>query len=161
MNAKLILVGLASVVVLVPLGTASGQDWSAGSPYSSNGWGYGWPATSYAGEAIPYFSLFPPVYYSYPVPRTYGYSPFAYPPGFVTPSPQLARAAITQNSYAMSGGAEPVAQQRRPPLRIDNPFVGPPSPPGVSMNQKPLSRQPKVIYPAAMARRGSESARGS
>jgi hypothetical protein len=34
---------------------------------------------------LPYFALHPPVYYSYPVPRTYGYSPFAYPPHVMTP----------------------------------------------------------------------------
>ena len=33
----------------------------------------------------PYFALHPPVYYSYPVPRTYGYSPFAYPASVRTP----------------------------------------------------------------------------
>lgn len=33
----------------------------------------------------PYFALHPPVYYSYPVPRTYGYSPFAYPGIVATP----------------------------------------------------------------------------
>lgn len=30
---------------------------------------------------LPYFSLFPPVYYSTPVARPYGFSPFALPPG--------------------------------------------------------------------------------
>lgn len=34
---------------------------------------------------VPYYAAFPPVYYSAPVPRTYGYSPFAYPPGYTTP----------------------------------------------------------------------------
>jgi hypothetical protein len=34
---------------------------------------------------VPYFAAHPPVYYSTPVPRTYGYSPFAYPPGVRTP----------------------------------------------------------------------------
>jgi hypothetical protein len=34
---------------------------------------------------LPYFALHPPVYYSCPVPRTYGYSPFAYPPYVMTP----------------------------------------------------------------------------
>jgi hypothetical protein len=34
---------------------------------------------------VPYFSAFPPVYYSTPVPRTYGYSPFAYLPHVQTP----------------------------------------------------------------------------
>lgn len=33
----------------------------------------------------PYFSIHPPVYYSMPVPRTYGYSPYAYPGTFRTP----------------------------------------------------------------------------
>ena len=44
---------------------------------------------------IPYYALFPPVYYSYPVARPYGYSPFAYPPGTVTPeAPQKAVAPV-------------------------------------------------------------------
>ena len=34
---------------------------------------------------VPYFAAFPPVYYSHPVPRTYGYSPFAYLPHVQTP----------------------------------------------------------------------------
>lgn len=33
----------------------------------------------------PYFAIHPPVYYSAPVPRTYGYSPFAYPGHVRTP----------------------------------------------------------------------------
>ena len=33
----------------------------------------------------PYFALHPPVYYSAPVPRSYGYSPYAYPGRIVTP----------------------------------------------------------------------------
>lgn len=36
-------------------------------------------------DNVPYYAAFPPVYYSTPVPRTYGYSPFAYPPGLKTP----------------------------------------------------------------------------
>jgi len=36
-------------------------------------------------DDVPYFSMFPPVYYSMPVPRSYGWSPFAYPPGTMTP----------------------------------------------------------------------------
>lgn len=36
-------------------------------------------------DNVPYYAAFPPVYYSVPVPRTYGYSPFAYPPGVRTP----------------------------------------------------------------------------
>ncbi|NOZ39074.1 MAG: hypothetical protein GXP24_02460, partial [Planctomycetes bacterium] len=36
-------------------------------------------------DRVPYFAAFPPVYYSAPVARPYGYSPFAYPPGVMTP----------------------------------------------------------------------------
>jgi hypothetical protein len=43
---------------------------------------------------IPYYALFPPVYYSYPVARPYGYSPFAYPPGTITPEVQQKTAAV-------------------------------------------------------------------
>ena len=51
---------------------------------------YGLGFYNYGGSAvnqptIPYYAMFPPVYYSYPVARTYGYSPFAYPPGTRTP----------------------------------------------------------------------------
>src|SRR5437870_3480881 len=41
----------------------------------------------YGHEHIPYFALHPPVYYSEPVARTYGYSPFAYP--FGSPTPEI------------------------------------------------------------------------
>ena len=52
----------------------------------------------------PYFSLHPPVYYSHPVPRPYGYSPYAYP-GWVG-TPDLA-------------AAPPCPQE------LDNPYVAP------------------------------------
>ena len=34
---------------------------------------------------VPYYALHPPVYYSYPVPRPYGWSPFADPIGTIPP----------------------------------------------------------------------------
>jgi hypothetical protein len=49
---------------------------------------YGWDIADLYRQLyqnLPYFALHPPVYYSQPVPRTYGYSPFAYPPGVMTP----------------------------------------------------------------------------
>ena len=45
-------------------------------------------------RVIPYFAEHPPVYYSYPVPRPYGFSPYALPAGVmpaelqVSPKPQ-------------------------------------------------------------------------
>src|SRR5436305_2234169 len=49
---------------------------------------YGWDVSELYRQLynnLPYFALHPPVYYSYPVPRTYGYSPFAYGPEVMTP----------------------------------------------------------------------------
>jgi len=43
----------------------------------------------FGNSIVPYFSLYPPVYYSHSVPRPYGYSPFALPAG-VQPAEALA-----------------------------------------------------------------------
>jgi hypothetical protein len=54
---------------------------------------------------VPYYSLYPPVYYSHPVARPYGYSPFAYPPGTITPAvaPQVAAVEYI-NPYVSQDG---------------------------------------------------------
>ena len=55
---------------------------------------------------IPYYALYPPVYYSYPVARPYGYSPFAYPPGTMTPQVSPNAAAIEyRNPFVPSDSA--------------------------------------------------------
>jgi|SoiMethySBSTD1v2_1073268.scaffolds.fasta_scaffold511392_1 hypothetical protein len=85
---------------------------------------------------VPYFALHPPVYYSYPVPRTYGYSPFAYPPYVMTPEIAAEVEPLTiDNPYvprktdATPPAAEPKADQAASaarqvePLVIINPFV--------------------------------------
>src|SRR5688572_16682474 len=92
--------------------------WWGGSVYASDV--RGWP---------PYFSLFPPVYYSYPVPRTYGYSPFAYPLGSPTPEititdtqPQIMINPYVPKAESSSASTEKTAGG---PLTIVNPFVEP------------------------------------
>lgn len=85
---------------------------------------------------LPYFALHPPVYYSEPVPRTYGYSPFAYPPGTMTPEIVSEAQPVTiNNPYApmttpakadvkpsdRSASTSPAPE----PLVIVNPFVSP------------------------------------
>jgi hypothetical protein len=156
MNAKFIMIGLASVVLLMPLGSVNGQDWGYGS--SSNGWGFGWPTGCGTGDTIPYFSLFPPVYYSYHVPRPYGYSPFAYPPGVFTPSYGMLAVAGRNTSAAAPDSS---ARQGRPPLKIDNPYVQHSANPGTAISHSPPVRQPKVVYPATMARRAGGPSGGS
>jgi hypothetical protein len=69
------------------------------------GWGYG-SCSWYTREYVPYYAMHPPVYYSYPVPRAYGWSPFAYP------------------AYVMTPEAKPVAK----PAMFHNPYVDPPKP---------------------------------
>jgi hypothetical protein len=84
---------------------------------------------------LPYFALHPPVYYSYPVPRTYGFSPFAYWPSVMTPDPLgVIQPMEIINPYVPSSGqpTKPKADQAaaasaRPqpqPLVIYNPYVG-------------------------------------
>ena len=87
-------------------------------------------------QNVPYFAAFPPVYYSAPVPRTYGYSPFAYPPGTRTPDlavPAMAAKEIlnpfVKSSSEVKLEAEEVdkvtsSDSTSEPLAIANPFVG-------------------------------------
>ena len=99
-----------------------------GPGYGCGGYGWGGPYYSiYGYEHIPYYALHPPVYYSYPIPRTYGYSPFAYPPGTMTPELHFEEPLpqTMMNPYVPRDGeaaAEP-EQTAGGPLRIVNPFV--------------------------------------
>jgi hypothetical protein len=87
-------------------------------------------------ENVPYYAAFPPVYYSYPVPRSYGYSPFAYPPGVMTPEVQVAEpVAITNPFFRGRSEAATVDEAAKAPidrstaapapkpLEIINPYV--------------------------------------
>jgi hypothetical protein len=108
-----------------------------------NGGGGGWGGWGYdigylynsLDYNVPYFAAHPPVYYSYPVPRTYGYSPFAYPPGTMTPEVLMSDEQPVEiiNPYVpkeqqdkaradqQASGAEFTTQPE--PLVIINPFV--------------------------------------
>lgn len=106
------------------------------------GWGAGyWDIGRLYGvlaQNVPYYAAFPPVYYSVPVPRTYGYSPFAYPPGVMTPEIETAEPLainnpfVTQSSQSVQAAevAEPapdrttsVSPEAGSPLVVNNPFV--------------------------------------
>lgn len=75
---------------------------------------------------VPYFAAHPPVYYSQPVPRTYGYSPFAYGPNVRTPD---------------------VVPASSGPVEIVNPYV--PSSNKASEGAKKTKRKPKARTVAA------------
>jgi hypothetical protein len=112
---------------------AAAQDCCGGSGYwggGYSGWWGGYPyfANPYypSDRRIPYFAEFPPVYYSVPVPRTYGYSPFAYPPGVRTPEVEIE------------------------PVMVPNPHVTPAEPasaeePGERTTSLPVEPQPLVV----------------
>jgi hypothetical protein len=118
--AVLMLVGLLSDV-------SSAKAQCGGSPYFSQ-----WNYRAYSMDSVPYFALHPPVYYSYPVPRTYGYSPFAYP--FGSPTPEIAPVTANQEIINPYVPQEPKPKKSQPvgqrtaavvPQVIFNPFVAP------------------------------------
>ncbi|HEV7282128.1 MAG TPA: hypothetical protein VGN57_18135 [Pirellulaceae bacterium] len=57
---------------------------------------YGGDCQMQAFDRVPYFALNPPVYYSHPVARPYGYSPFALPPGVAPVEPQIKGDCLAQ-----------------------------------------------------------------
>jgi hypothetical protein len=95
------------------------------------GWGGFYGYSGYTQDYIPYFSRHPPVYYSYPVPRPYGWSPFAYPPGTMTPELQFEQAPAPvsiKNPYFNSeekaeGTASTETRSQSVAVRITNPYV--------------------------------------
>ena len=98
--------------------------------------GFGFRPSPYSLGQVPvppYFALHPPVYYSQPVARPYGYSPFAYP-GFVR-TPEVVAAPCEpisiDNPYVPSSAteSEEIANDDTDdyavvkPLVIENPYV--------------------------------------
>ena len=99
------------------------------------GYGYGYLYNVLRYE-VPHFAAFPPVYYSHPVPRTYGYSPFAYPPHVMTPeivgevqpleiiNPHVDSTQVKPAKKAKSDRTA-ATNARIEPLVVINPFVAP------------------------------------
>lgn len=109
-----------------------------------NNYGYGigglYRSLDYPTESrVPYFAAHPPVYYSQPVPRTYGHSPFAYGPWHKTPeiiesatpvvieNPHAKEASQTENKQAKKSSrvdrsVSIAADKVSGPLMIENPY---------------------------------------
>lgn len=83
---------IAAVLLAIGLWAAAGEAAKAQVGGAPAALGYGFFGNGMYGlttaDSPPYYAMFPPVYYSCPVARPYGYSPFAYPPGYVTPAVQ-------------------------------------------------------------------------
>ena len=120
-------------VTLLALAIVSAwADARASEPWFGCGAPCGYPFyAQYGHEHIPYFALHPPVYYSYPVARTYGYSPFAYPFGSPTPEIEM---------------APPKVEKKPEPKTTLNPFVRETSVKEASHAEHAAPAEPKVVY---------------
>lgn len=97
-------------------------------------------------DNVPYYAAFPPVYYSYPVPRTYGYSPFAYLPTEKTPEVVMEVEPLSMMNPYFERDVEPAidaaeskvdrtaGQAELGPVVINNPYVQP----GVELQNGPM-----------------------
>jgi hypothetical protein len=151
----LALVGWASLAVSV----------EGSEPFHGWGQGYGPYCNPYSADfsglyrvgripTPPYFSLHPPVYYSYPVARPYGYSPYAYPPYVMTPEPALPAPKVIQNQFVPKKTSTEVKKERvaAAPRRISNPFVVGSGNGDAGKLAMESAAGPQVIHPAATVR---------
>lgn len=125
---------IALVLTAVTGGAVVASQAEAQYPYGG-GCGFYLNRNGYSDMALPYFAQFPPVYYSHPVPRPYGWSPYAYPPTVLTPHFEHVEPADVHNPYVDPPQAEelPAAPEpettilpersARRPLMIINPYV--------------------------------------
>jgi hypothetical protein len=135
MKTLLMMLLVMAVALLAAAPNASAQGYGG---CNGAGWGYGYDMGYLYNSLdynVPYFAAHPPVYYSYPVPRTYGYSPFAYPPNVMTPdvmiedsqpveiiNPYVPSTQTSATSTDQSAAASPKNRQPEP-LVIINPYV--------------------------------------
>jgi hypothetical protein len=110
------------LAVLLAVGSSCQAWWPSGWCYPGGIGGYvPWLSDL---ERLPYFALHPPVYYSRPVPRTYGYTPFASLPDSSIFETIQAQPAPVRNPYVIVVGADGTAvSSDSAPLIVKNPFV--------------------------------------
>lgn len=135
-------------LLFASLSASASACWPYQGPYS--GWCGDGYYSNYSQESVPYFALHPPVYYSYPVARTYGLYPFPYFAEAAMPQAVVAEPRLLINRFVDQKIAAESNVVERQPLRIANPYVV-----GTAASQSvqqanwegPQSVQPKVIYP--------------
>jgi hypothetical protein len=112
-----------SVVLIATSGVC--QAWW---PYtgSYSGWFPGFFPRSSDLERLPHYAIFPPVYYSHPVPRSYGGSPFASLPEVPVSESSPIQPLLVRNPYVASPAGTEVAEPSSTggALIVRNPFVG-------------------------------------
>jgi hypothetical protein len=154
---------MRTIIVFCGLLTLNYCNVSLAQGYDFNSpWAYGWGSYNepflYSYNYIPYYALHPPVYYSYRIDaRSYGDSPYAYPPGLsaLQAYSSSVQPQIIKNEHVEEPNAPTDQYQTRAPLRIPNPYVEQSGDAGMSKGTKWENKKtPKalVVYPAAMAR---------
>lgn len=137
--ARLLSLVTVLAVILLLFGTHAPVQAQCAVPYGTDGFPYpgwlGFYGSPYSLGQIPvppYFSLHPPVYYSQPVARSYGYSPYAYPGTVVTPevvAPQeIINPHVTPKAEPEAETSPAVEQETVTTAAyqiIENPFVRP------------------------------------
>jgi hypothetical protein len=129
------LAAVAALLLVVPSSASAYWPYYGG---FGGPWGYGYGYTSNYGGYIPappYYSVFPPVYYSSQITkRHYGASPYAWQPGLqpityinasaaaAAPEPMMIVNPYVKGAKTTSTPATEVKMEVQP-LRIDNPFV--------------------------------------
>ncbi|MCA9236477.1 MAG: hypothetical protein KDA44_13470 [Planctomycetales bacterium] len=74
-------------------------------------------------DRVPYYAAFPPVYYSVPVPRTYGHSPFAYLPSHETPEVEVLAPLAIDNPFFRADGETQLAPAADAPDKLTETVV--------------------------------------
>jgi len=127
--------GVASLTLLAAvIGLSLGDKAMAcggcfGGGFNGNG-GWGINCFEPIDRQPPYFAVHPPVHYSSAVPRTYGYSPYAYPGIVRTPSRTASRPMTVKNPHFKVRAKNKVQRKtdksasvrRVEPLVVQNPF---------------------------------------
>ena len=114
---------------------------------------YGYGASNiYTAEHVPYFALHPPVYYSYPISRPYGWSPFSHAPlPYATqrfrPAVRVARPLTIRNPYVVGVSAAGEDSSIGQPLRIVNPYVQGSG----KAEDAAAAGKSQIVYPASLA----------
>jgi hypothetical protein len=127
MNRVTFLCALAFVASAFPSAVRADNGFLGAYGFPWFGYGNNGPAAYALGNVPtpPYFALHPPVYYSHPIARPYGHSPFACPchcgHGQIPPAPR-----VVVNRHVAPPKAEPAPSAAvsvaSVPTRIANPF---------------------------------------
>jgi hypothetical protein len=115
---------LGAVVLLLGLGSTANAQWGCGGFGGLGGFGYGYGG-AYAMNPPPYFAVFPPVYYSYPVSQPYGLSTFGNWGGGYNMSSMVVSTGGYRRYGRTAAAPQTARVARAKPVIIENPFVLP------------------------------------